>query len=98
MNDQTQMQTVKQAALTQPKRKHPTAAAGGGSLAMIAATYLGHRWGWDPELIAMAASVIGILMTLAVHYLHSNFPVLVNAIEEATGRDLNRDGQVGKGK
>ena len=89
--------TVKAAAAGQPKAKHPTVAAGGGSIAMALAAYLGHKfWADDPELTMIVASAIGVLMTVAVHYLHQNFPVLIDAIEEATGRDLDRDGRIGE--
>ena len=58
--------------------------------------YIGSKLGWDAEIITLAAGALGVLMTIAVHYLHSNFPVLLNALETATGRDLDNDGDIGK--
>ena len=91
----TTTQTVKQAAGSVKTREKPAVAAGIGTLAMAVATYLGTRWGWEQEMLGIMVAAIGVVMTLAVHYLHSNFPVLLNALETATGRDLDRDGDVG---
>ena len=95
--DTTTTQTVKQAAPVSVRaRQKPAVAAGVGTLAMAVATYLGARWGWEPEMVGIMAAAIGVVTTLAVHYLHSNFPVLLNALETATNRDLDRDGDIGQ--
>ena len=92
----TATQTVKQATADTQARKSPTTAAAGGSAALVAVAYLGSRWGWDPEMIAMVSVGVGVLLTLGVRYLHQNFPVLLNAIETATGHDLDGDGDIGQ--
>ena len=90
------IQTVKQAAVDTTFQKSPVAAAGVGSIAMVLAAYLGPKLNLDPDMTALMVVALGVLTTMGVRYLHANFPVLLNALETATGRDLDGDGDVGK--
>jgi len=96
MTEQQVTQTVKQAGVKPKPHRQPVVAAGGGSVGMVVAGYLGTKYDLDPEMVMILTTAVGVLTTLAVHYLHNNFPVLLNALESATGRDLDRDGDVGQ--
>ena len=95
MTEQT-TQTVKQATANTKMRKSPVAAAGGGSIAMVLAAYLGPKLNLDSDMTAILIVALGVLTTIGVRYLHSNYPVLLNALETATNRDLDGDGDIGK--
>ena len=88
-------QTIKAKA-----KPHAAAVAGGGSLGVTLAYYLNSQfnWGFDPdsEVLLAIAALFSAGIGYAVHQLQKKFPVLVNVLESATGKDIDGDGDVGK--
>ena len=74
----------------------PAVFAGGAGIGVSIAVYLGHQFGFDPELVTLIGSILSASIGYGVHRLNQAYPNLVNAAEAALGVDLDADGDVGK--
>ena len=76
--------------------KAPAGAAAGGGIAMTLAAYFCAKAELDPEMIGIISIGIAAVMSMLVHYMTQKFPYVINALEDATGRDIDGDGDIGK--